>query len=133
MTLPMTRAWILLSIPNEGGDLISILWRADGINKAIPTAVELNDGLGWLRTADLIKINGAIYSKTESGNNLIVQCDQKSKSIFDLWDKISESLESIPISEFELEKLSETEVEVAYKKYHKEFRETYEKLKKEDI
>lgn len=132
MKLSTTRAWILLAIPNNGGSLKSIFWRADGINKAIPMLNELNDALGWLQSTGLITEVDSKYFKTDQGNKLIESCDTNSNSIFDVWDCIDNSIDMIEISEFKCMQISEADYKSAYNEYNKEFWNTYEELCKKD-
>ena len=132
MKLSTARAWILLAIPNDGGSLKLIFWRADGINKAIPTLDELNDSLGWLQSVGLITGVDSKYFRTNQGNKLIENCDTGSKSIFDIWDCIDNSINMIEVSEFKLMQISEADYKYAYEEYNKEFWKTYEELCKKD-
>lgn len=132
MKLSTVRAWILLAIPNDGGSLKDIFWRADGINKAIPTLDELNDSLGWLQSAGLVAGVDSMYFITDQGNKLIENCDNHPKSIFDIWDCIDNSINSIEVSKFKMMQISESDYESAYKDYSKEFWNTYEELCKKD-
>ena len=87
------RSWILLSIRKEGGDLTSIFWSADGINKTIPLLEEMNDAVGWLKAAGLITQKNSIYQRTENANKLIVEHDKNAADIFELWEALANYLD----------------------------------------
>ncbi len=111
MVSQTTCNWILLSVRKEGSDLKSIMWSADGINKAIPNLEELNDSLGWLKAAGLIELKEAVYKRTNKANIIIAECEGKTKNIFDLWDDLAESFNKILVTEYKPEQITQEKFE----------------------
>ena len=132
MTPEVVRAWILLSIPKQGGGLTAIMWTADGINKAIPERAELSDSLGWLRAAGLIEVAGSSYQRSVAGDDLMARCELDVEYIFDVWDKATELLAQVELSEYEPVSISETDFKIAHAKYQQEFWQLYKQLEQRD-
>ncbi len=133
MTPEQIRAWILLSIPSEGGDLTAIMWSADGINKAVPERAELSASLGWLKAAGLVEAGDpGHFSRSKAGDEIMAACHLDAAHIFEVWDKLTERLARIDLADWPAEPVSEAAFEAAYAQYHKEFSETYRALEKED-
>jgi hypothetical protein len=133
MTPATTRAWILLSVPDTGGQLDKVIGMADALNHAIPTDLELRDSLGWLRSAGLIQKEGNIFLRTPDGNRLVSQHQSKHRAVFKLWDAVAESLEQLSVTDYQEEQLAEESIQAAHAKYHREFRKLNRKLSGKDI
>ena len=100
--------------------LNGIIGVADGINHAIPTHKELQNAFGWLSKQGLITKEGKKYQLTEKGLALHKEASAKSNRIFGVWDYLKERFSTLN-SETDVDSLTAEEVDVAYKKYNKEF------------
>ena len=100
--------------------LRDIIGVADGINHAIPTHKELQTAFGWLSKQGLISKEGKNYRLTEKGLALHREASAKSNRIFGVWDYLKERFSTLN-TEADVDSLTAGEVDIAYKKYNKEF------------
>jgi hypothetical protein len=91
-------AWILISIPEGGGTLREISSVADGINHAVPTPRELQEGLRWLTRSGLVVKQGRQVRLTASGAELLARVSTTSETIIDTWDRATTELERLVAS-----------------------------------
>jgi DNA-binding PadR family transcriptional regulator len=130
MTPETTNSWIFLAVamassesPTTLGGIIGI---ADGINHAVPTHKELQNAFGWLSKQGLISKQGKKYQLTDKGLALYKEASAKSNLIFGMWDFLKERFSNLN-SETEIDSLTAEEVDVAHKKYNKEFWKEFRK------
>ncbi len=130
MTPETINSWIFLAVAMASNEssvtLRDIIGVADGINHAIPTHKELQTAFGWLSKQGLISKEGKKYRLTEKGVALHREASAKSKRIFGVWDYLKERFSNLN-SETEVDSLTAEEVDVAYKKYNKEFWKEFRK------
>ena len=124
MTPETTNSWIFLAVAMASSEspatLDGIIGVADGINHAIPTHKELQTAFGWLSKQGLILKEGKKYRLTDKGLALHSEASAKSKRIFGVRDYLKEHFSTLN-SETEANSLTAEEVDVAYRKYNKEF------------
>jgi hypothetical protein len=119
MTLEMTRAWILLSVSKTPSELSRIISVADSLNKAIPTRIELGDGLGWLRAAGLVERDGPRFNRTAAGSQLVADCERGCTGAFQVWDKVAGALDLLAQPNFAQESISDEDLAMAIKAHSK--------------
>jgi hypothetical protein len=124
MTPETTNSWIFLAVamassesPTTLGGIIGI---ADGINHTIPTHKEFQTAFGWLSKQGLLSKEGKKYLLTDKGLALYKEASAKSKRIFGVWDYLKEHFSTLN-SETDIDSLTAEEVDVAHRKYNKEF------------
>ncbi|MDR2905365.1 MAG: hypothetical protein LBU73_05390 [Helicobacteraceae bacterium] len=113
MTDTKIYAWIFLTVHEQPTFLNEVLWRADGINHAIPMLEELQNSFGWLQAQGFVRKVGKEYLLTETGATL-----KKSIShgnIFSVLDKITEKFSQLPEIGFTPDAITEKELDAAYK------------------
>jgi hypothetical protein len=95
-TFASSDSWILLALRWAGSErpasLPDILYSADGINKAIPTAEELDGALNRLLAAEFISQEKGGFRLTELAHATIAQVLKARQGIFDLWEDLSRLL-----------------------------------------
>jgi hypothetical protein len=88
--------WILLALwwasREQAAGLQEILYSADGINKAIPTAEELDGALNRLLAAGLISLKGGRFQLTDLAHTTIAKVSKKRQGILDLWENVARLL-----------------------------------------
>ncbi len=130
MTPETINSWIFLAVAMASNEssvtLRDIIGVADGINHAIPTHKELQTAFGWLSKQGLISKEGKKYRLTEKGVALHREASAKSKRIIGVWDYLKERFSTLNF-EADIDSLTAEEVDVAYKKYNKEFWKEFRK------
>jgi hypothetical protein len=124
MSAETTNSWIFLAVAMASSEspatLDGVIGVADAINHAVPTHKELQNAFGWLSKQDLILKKGKNYRLTEKGLALYTEASAKSKRMFGVWDILKERFSNLN-SEAEADSLTREEVDVAYRKYNREF------------
>ena len=122
-------AWILLSVPDQARSLDQVIGIADAINHAIPTRLELQDSLGFLRAAGLIAKTASGFCLTDSGRSFLAHArNPPIDSIFDTWNRLETELSRIQTVSFEPESISESEFTEAFDAYKAWFEDEYRKF-----
>lgn len=129
-----TFAWILLSVPPEGGELQHIIRTADAINHALPTPDELRRSFGWLKNRDLLRREGEHFSLTDAGKTLVSRARTAShgQGMMETWRAVASELERLSSDSAPLEELAIEEIRRAEAAYHKLFWQRYKELRERD-
>lgn len=117
-------SWIFLAVAVASSEspatLDKIIGVADAINHAIPTHKELQNAFGWMSKQNLILKEDKKYRLTNKGIILYTEASAKSQRIFGVWDILKEHFSNLD-SEAEVNSLTSEEVEIACRKYNREF------------
>ena len=93
VTDSQTYAWILLSIPEDGGRFREVMSIADGINHAVPTHYEMQRSLRWLTNHGLVEKKGRILSLTARSRGLLAE--ESATTMMQTWDRVAAKLEQL--------------------------------------
>ena len=132
MTEMKLYAWIFLTVSEQPTPLWSILFSADGINRAEPSLEEMQKSFGWLQAQGLVRKEGKEYLYTETGVALKKSIPRGNIDIFSFWDNIAEKFSQLPEIDFQPDEITEKEIATAYRIRRKQFKEIMRKIDEED-
>jgi hypothetical protein len=121
-------AWILRSIPANGGMLWDVIGRADAVMRVVPSHAELEKGLGWLIDRQLVEIQQGRYLLTADGRDLLDRVEKRAKTMAAVRESLPVELRKLVGAEAPLHHIEPLELSKAYKRYQKEFWKAYRKL-----
>lgn len=124
MTWTWSDAWVLTAayVPKKNPvTLTELIGAGDGLNHAIFTDDELEQGLTKLRAAGLLEWDGDVITLTEKASSLCDEAVESMQYIRQAMKTIEEELRAIDLREADLMpiKLDTSAVDAAIEAYHK--------------
>ena len=112
-------AWILAAISTRqsGSSLAELIGEGDAINHGILTRDELASGIGALRAADLVEVDGGRFLLTGRGRDLRKHWK---RGMFRWGEALRPRLAELPRSQDQFA-VSDAEVDAAYREYTRTF------------
>jgi hypothetical protein len=91
-------AWIFASLVGDGSTTLrELLWRADYLNHAIPTAVEIRSALRHLHARGLVAVRGRAVRLTTPGREIHKAAFRSRRGLFSIVRDVDRMIRSSPL------------------------------------